>query len=53
MTLTKKYLMLVVLLKTYCNAKIAEIEGKIPSISGLATSAALTAVEKKNLMLVI
>ena len=29
------------------NAKITEIEGKIPSISGLATNAALTAVETK------
>ena len=29
------------------NAKITEIEGKIPSISGLATNAALTAVENK------
>ena len=30
------------------NAKITEIEGKIPSISGLATNAALTIVEKKQ-----
>ena len=29
------------------NAKITEIEGKIPSISGLATNAALTIVENK------
>ena len=29
------------------NAKITEIEGKIHSISGLATNAALTAVETK------
>ena len=29
------------------NAEITEIEGKIPSISGLATNAALTAVETK------
>ena len=29
------------------NAKITEIEGKIPSISGLATNAQLTAVENK------
>ena len=29
------------------NAKVAEIEGKIPSISGLATNSALTAVENK------
>ena len=33
--------------KTDCNAKITEIEGKIPSISGLATNAALTTVESK------
>ena len=33
--------------KTDCNAKTAEIEGKILSISGLPTSAALTAVENK------
>ena len=29
------------------NAKITEIEGKIPTISGLATNATLTAVENK------
>ena len=29
------------------NAKITEIEGKIPSITGLATNSALTAVENK------
>ena len=28
-------------------AKITEVEGKIPSISGLATNSALTAVENK------
>ena len=40
--------MLVVLLKkTDYNAKITEIERKIPSISGLATNVALTAVENK------
>ena len=33
--------------KTDYNTKIAEIQGKIPSISGLATNAALTAVENK------
>ena len=33
--------------KSDCNAKINEIEGKIPSISGLSTNAALTAVEDK------
>ena len=36
-----------VLLKTDYNAKITEIEGKIPRISDLATNAALTAVENK------
>ena len=40
--------MLVVLLrKTDYNAKITEIEGKIPDISNLATKAALTDVENK------
>ena len=33
--------------KTDYNTKITEIESKIPSISGLATNAALTAVENK------
>ena len=33
--------------KTDFNAKITEVEGKIPSISGLATNSALTAVENK------
>ena len=33
--------------KTDYNAKISEIEGKIPSISGLATTSVLTAVENK------
>ena len=35
-------------LKKHLNAKITEIESKIPSISGLATNSALTAVEKQN-----
>ena len=35
--------------KTDFNAKISKVEGKIPSISGLATSSALTAVENKIL----
>ena len=35
------------------NAKISETENKIPSISGLATTSALTAVENKYVMLVI
>ena len=33
--------------KTDLNAKITEIEGKIPRITGLATNSALTAVENK------
>ena len=33
--------------KTDYNAKITELEGKIPSITCLATTAALTAVENK------
>ena len=33
--------------KSNFNAKVTEIEGKIPSISGLATNTALTAVENK------
>ena len=33
--------------KSDYNAKVSEIEGKIPSISGLATTSALTAVENK------
>ena len=48
MTLTRKYLMLVDLLKTHYNAKITEIEGNILSISRLATTAALNAVENKT-----
>ena len=33
--------------KTDFNAKVTEIESKIPNISGLATNSALTAVENK------
>ena len=33
--------------KTNFDTKVTEIEGKIPSINGLATSSALTAVENK------
>ena len=33
--------------KTDFNSKITEVEGKIPSTSGLATNSALTAVENK------
>ena len=36
-----------ILVKKYLNAKITVIEGKIPSITGLATNSALTAVEHK------
>ena len=39
--------------KTDLNAKITEAEGKILSITGLATSSALTAVENKILLLVV
>ena len=35
--------------KTASNTKISEIEGKIPSISGLATNAAFIVVENKIL----
>ena len=34
--------------KTDFNAKITEVEGKIRSITGLATNSALTAVEDKT-----
>ena len=45
---TKKFLKLPELLKkTDYDAKIAEVESKIPSITGLATTAALPAVENK------
>ena len=44
MTQTKKCLILV---DCWYNAKITEMEGKILSISGLATSAASTVVENK------
>ena len=41
-----KYLILIGLLtKTDLNVKITEIEGKIPSITGLATNSGSTAVE--------
>ena len=33
--------------KTDFNTKVTEIEGKIPSITGLATNSELTAVENK------
>ena len=50
---TKKFVILADLLKTNYNAKNTEIKSKIPSISGLATTSALLAVETKCLMLVI
>ena len=40
-------------IKTILNAKINEVKGEIPSITNLATTAALTAVKIKFLMLVI
>ena len=40
-------MLLVWLKKTDFNTKVTEIEGKIPSIGGLAISSALTAVENK------
>ena len=39
--------------KTDYDAKIADIDGKIPNISNLATKTALTTVGNKNLVLVI
>ena len=39
--------MLMNLLKTDYNTKITETEGKIPSITGLATATAFNAVENK------
>ena len=47
MQVKKKFLILVHLLKKHYNAKITEIEGKISSISPLATTAILTAVENR------
>ena len=40
-------ILLVLLKKPDCNAKITQIEGKIQSISGLTTNAVLTTVENK------
>ena len=36
--------------KAYYNAKITELEGKIPDVSDLATKTALTATENKILV---
>ena len=44
----KRFLMQVHLLqKKDCGFKVSELENKMPSISGLATNSALTAVENK------
>ena len=43
----KYKLAVLVVKKSDYNAKISEIEGKIPSISNLATTSALTTVENK------
>ena len=47
MMLTRKYLILADLLKTNYNAKISEIEDTVPSITGLATTAAFITVKNK------
>ena len=47
MTLTKKYLILLQLLKNKLKCKDHWDWSKIPSITGLAATAALTAVENK------
>ena len=39
--------------KSDYDAKVSELENKIPSTSGFVTTSALTAVEKKILVLVI
>ena len=43
----KKFLNSDLVKKTYFNTKVTKIEGKIPSITGLATNSELTAVENK------
>ena len=45
--LIRKLILIGLLKKANYNAKISEVENKIPSISGLATNAALAAVENK------
>ena len=47
----RKYLIPVNLLIKDYNATITDIESEIPSISGLATNSALTAIEKENITL--
>ena len=51
---TKRFRILVELLKKLdYNSKISETESKIPSISGLATTSELTALEIKYLILAV
>ena len=51
---TKRFRILVELLKKLdYNPKISETEGKIPSISGLAATSELTALEIKYLILAV
>ena len=45
--LIRKLILIGLLKKANYNAKISEVENKIPSISGLATNTALAAVENK------
>ena len=40
-------MLVILLIKTDYTAKVTEMDGKIPSISGLATHAALTTVKNK------
>ena len=47
----RKQLIPVNLLKKDYNTTITDIESEMPSISGLATNSALTAVEKENITL--
>ena len=46
----ERSLILVSLLKKHYNAKITELEGKIPDVSDLAKKTALTATENKILV---
>ena len=52
MTLTRKYMILVDLIKSY-NANITETEVKISSITGLITTTVLNTVKKRYPMFVI
>ena len=49
----KVILILIDLLKTDYNAKMTELENKIPNINGLATNSALNAIENKHLTLFV